>query len=118
MADKGLKAPNKRLVNKVLNRNADRVMNNVKDKTLSKNQDRLVRSTGIKDPFKRIEKTYDLNNKAINKRFMKEALTKTMGNIKKLTPAGLIGAIMTPKKVGDATLNGNKGEYRKVKNGR
>jgi hypothetical protein len=40
---------------------------------------------------------------------------RTMGNIKKLTPVGLIGAIMQPKKVGDATLNGNKGEYRKVK---
>tara|TARA_X000001382_G_scaffold127343_1_gene115076 strand:- start:404 stop:1042 length:639 start_codon:yes stop_codon:yes gene_type:complete len=29
---------------------------------------------------------------------------RTMGNIKKLTPVGLIGAIMQPKKVGDATL--------------
>jgi len=29
---------------------------------------------------------------------------RTMGNIKKLTPVGLVTAIMQPKKVGDATL--------------
>ena len=40
---------------------------------------------------------------------------RTMGNIKKLSPVGLVGAIMQPKKVGDATLNGNKGEYKRIK---
>jgi hypothetical protein len=32
---------------------------------------------------------------------------RTMGNIKKLTPVGLVTAIMQPKKVGDATLKKN-----------
>lgn len=44
---------------------------------------------------------------------------KTMGNImkgiKNISVVGLVSNIMKPKKVGDATLNGNKGEYRKVK---
>lgn len=40
---------------------------------------------------------------------------RTMGNIKNLTPVGLVTAIMQPKKVGDATLYGNQGEYKKVK---
>ena len=116
MSDKGLKAPTKRSVKKVLNRSADRVMKSPKNvQVLGKIQDRLIRSTGIKDPFKVTGKAWDLNTKSMNKRFMKEALTKTMGNIKKLTPAGLIGAIMQPKKVGDATLHGNQGEYKRVK---
>ena len=42
-----------------------------------------------------------------------------MGSIVKglrnITVPGIISTIMKPKKVGDATLNGNKGEYRKVK---
>jgi hypothetical protein len=113
---RGLTPPTNRLVKKVLNRSADRVMKSPKNvQVLGKIQDRLIRSTGIKDPFKVTGKAWDLNTKSMNKKFMKEALTKTMGNIKKLTPAGLVGAIMQPKKVGDATLNGNKGEYRKVK---
>ena len=44
---------------------------------------------------------------------------KTMGKIVKgirnFTVPGLIAKIMEPKKVGDATLKRNQGEYRKVK---
>ena len=44
---------------------------------------------------------------------------KTMGKIVKgirnFTVPGIIATIMKPTTVGDGTLNGNKGEYRKVK---
>ena len=63
----------------------------------------------INKSFNRASKLIDM---AINVEFGARKVVKTMG---KLSPAGLVGAIMTPKKVGDATLNGNKGEYRKVK---
>lgn len=53
----------------------------------------------------------------IKKDAKKALVKKTMGKVikgsKMITPAGVIGAIMQPKKVGDATLH--KGEYRKVK---
>ena len=39
---------------------------------------------------------------------------KTMGTIKNLSPYGLAGAIMTPSKVGDATLTGVK-SYKRMK---
>jgi|TARA_R100000081_G_scaffold84315_1_gene52761 hypothetical protein len=113
---RGLTPPSAKLVNKVLNRNADRLMQNPKNiKVLGKTQDRLIRSTGIKDSFKVTEKAWDLNTKSINKRFLKETVKQTMGNIKKLSPAGLVGAIMQPKSVGDATLKKYKNEYKKVK---
>jgi len=110
---KGLKSPTKPLAKKVLNRSADRLMENPKNyKVLGKTQDRLIRSTGIKGDAV-TSKSFDLNKKSINKRFLKESVTKTMGNVKKLTPIGLVTAIMQPKKVGDATLD--KGKYRIVK---
>ena len=40
---------------------------------------------------------------------------KVIRNMGKLSVPGIIATIMTPKKVGDATLKGNQGEYRKVK---
>ena len=44
---------------------------------------------------------------------------KTMGSIVKglrnITVPGIIAKVMEPKKVGDATLNGNQGEYKRVK---
>jgi hypothetical protein len=44
---------------------------------------------------------------------------KTMGNIVKglrnITVPGIIAKVMEPKKVGDATLKGNQGEYKRVK---
>ena len=47
-------------------------------------------------------------------------IAKTMGNIVKglrnITVPGIIAKVMEPKKVGDATLNGNKGEYKRIKN--
>jgi len=58
---------------------------------------------------------------AIDKDKIKKSIktAKTMGSIVKglrnITVPGIISTIMKPKKVGDATLNGNKGEYRKVK---
>jgi len=114
MSNKGLTPPNKKLVKRVLNRSADRVMKSPKNvQVLGKIQDRLIRSTGIKDPFKVTGKAWDLNTKSMNKKFMKEALTKTMGNIKKLTPVGIVLGIMSPKKVGDATLKGNERQFKK-----
>ena len=79
MSGKGLTPPTNRLVKKVLNRSADRLMSNVKNKTLQSNQDRLIRSTGIKDPFKQIEKAWDLNTKSMNKKFFTETFQKNKG---------------------------------------
>ena len=210
MADKGLTPPTKRSVKKVLNRSADRVMKSPKNvQVLGKIQDRLIRSTGIKDPFKVTGKAWDLNTKAMNRKIFTETFQKNKGltppteklankvikksdkrafralransflspdknfkeynnalesnsrntralkrkypasfnakqvkinkaidrgfklidmasnvefgvrkvvkNMGKLSPAGLVGAIMQPKKVGDATLKGNQGEYKRVK---
>ena len=40
---------------------------------------------------------------------------KVIRNMGKLSPVGIIAKIMEPKKVGDATLKGNQGEYKRVK---
>ena len=53
--------------------------------------------------------------KDARKAFVKKTMGKVMKGAKMITPAGLVGAIMQPKKVGDGTLNGNKGEYKRVK---
>jgi hypothetical protein len=68
----------------------------------------LTKSQQIDKQFANYAKTKIKDN-------IKASVVKTMGNVKKLTPAGLVGAIMQPKKVGDATLHGNQGKYKKVK---
>jgi len=40
---------------------------------------------------------------------------KVIRNMGKLSPVGLVASIMAPKKVGDATIKGNQGEYVKIK---
>ena len=53
--------------------------------------------------------------KDARKAFVKKTMGKVIKGAKTITPAGLVTAIMQPKKVGDATLYGNQGEYKKVK---
>jgi predicted flavoprotein YhiN len=50
--------------------------------------------------------------KSYNKGVFARKVIKNMG---KLSVPGVIATIMQPKKVGDATLYGNQGEYKKVK---
>ena len=51
-------------------------------------------------------------SKSYNKGVFADKVIKTMG---RLSPLGSVAFIMAPKKVGDATLKGNQGEYKRVK---
>jgi len=142
MSGKGLTPPTKKLVRKVLDRSTirqTRDMNTDFKNIMSENsnpkqayysrksyvtEQRLYNNKRVKmNPVQKQDRQFKLAMKTISKDLVKEAsanvgkslLNKTMGNIKKFSPAGLVASIMKPKKVGDATLNGNKGEYRKVK---
>ena len=132
MADKGLTPPTKKLVDKVLKRSTARYARSAPP--VSKEYgDRYSRGFYTSSPeYKSENRLYGskranlTKNQQINKQFanhvktkikdkIQASVVKTMGNIKKLSPAGLVGAIMQPKKVGDATLKGNQGEYKRVK---
>ena len=52
------------------------------------------------------------NKKKYNRGVFAKKILKTMG---KISPAGIVGAIMQPKEVGDATLKKMQNQYKKVK---
>lgn len=135
---KGLTPPTKKSINKVLDRSTMRQardMNtdfkNIMSEKRNPKQEYYSRKSYVKeqrlynnkrvkmDSVQKQNRQFKIAMKTIAKDHVKNVgesfVKKTMGNIKKLTPAGLVGAIMQPKKVGDATLYGNQGEYKKVK---
>ena len=101
VSNKGLTKPTEKNRSKV----ANRLLNGLKkgDVNLGRG-DRMMRHINIAEK----------NNyaKSYNKGVFAGKVIRTMG---KLSVPGIIATIMTPKKVGDATLKGNQGEYKRNK---